>query len=377
MPEEVGINDDLTLRITGKAKCFELSGWQEIRVSVGIERCPSDFEIAFTERYPGNSDEIIVHPGDECQVLLGGDLVLTGYVDRYMPSIESNSHTIRITGRSKCQDLVDCAAVWSGSQISGTNAYDVAKKLAEVYGISVSCDVKDLVPIPQCNVMLGETAFEVIDRLCRYSALLAYDGPDGNLILSRVGIERMAGGVTEGENMERGMMTHSMDQRFSEYQVFLLSCATYGDLGDGGNLKARVQDENMPRTRYRYMIAESGEGSAQDIAMRRAQWEANRRFGRGYMLRVTVDSWRDSAGALWRQNKLVPVKVPTLMKSITQTAKPTEKGETISDWVISEVSYTRDGNGTHAELTIMPAIAFEPEPLYLLPGMSDVPGDQE
>lgn len=376
MPEAVETvpGDELTLNISCSTQCQQLTGWKEVRVSRGIERCPSDFEIMMTERFPGHLNEMIIRPGDECQVLLGSDVVLTGYVDRYAPGIESNSHSIRVTGRGKCQDLVDCAAVWPGSQISGTNAFDISKKLAEVYGITVDCDVKDLAAIPQSNLMLGETAFEVIDRVCRYSALLAYDGADGNLILSHVGTEKMTGGVIEGVNIERGTMMHSMDQRFSEYKVFLLACDTYGDIGDGGNLSAVVKDENMPRTRYRYIIAEAGANQQNDVALKRAQWEANRRFGRGYALRVTVDSWRDSSGALWEPNKLVTVKAPSLMKSITQTAKPEEEGKTISDWGISEVTYMRDGNGTHADLTIMPAIAFEPEPLYLLPGFSDVPG---
>lgn len=56
----------------------------------------------------------------------------------------------------------------------------VAQKLASVYqGIAVSTDVSDLIVLPQTNDMLGESAFEVIDRMARYSAVLAYDLPDG------------------------------------------------------------------------------------------------------------------------------------------------------------------------------------------------------
>ncbi|MFZ6765018.1 phage baseplate assembly protein [Pseudoroseomonas sp. WGS1072] len=60
-----------------------LSGWQEIRVSRGIERILSDFDISLTERYPDEMDAAILRAGTLCQVLIGGDVVVTGYIDRY------------------------------------------------------------------------------------------------------------------------------------------------------------------------------------------------------------------------------------------------------------------------------------------------------
>ena len=124
--------DDLLLTAGGR----QISGWTEVRVTRGVERCPSDFEIAMTELYPGEPLDVTVRPGDECQVVLGADLVLTGYVDRFVPSLGPSDHMIRITGRGKCQDLVDCAAEWPNGQISGASALGIAQKLAQPYGIA-------------------------------------------------------------------------------------------------------------------------------------------------------------------------------------------------------------------------------------------------
>ncbi|WP_422449499.1 phage baseplate assembly protein, partial [Thermoanaerobacterium sp. DL9XJH110] len=41
--------EELILTVGGR----ELSGWTEVRVTRGIERCPSDFQIGMTERFPG------------------------------------------------------------------------------------------------------------------------------------------------------------------------------------------------------------------------------------------------------------------------------------------------------------------------------------
>ena len=74
-------------------------------------------------------------------VKIGADLVLTGYVDRYSSSISAGQHTIRVEGRSKSEDLVDCSAlvqntsagspVTPGMQIvNGSDAVSIASKLA-------------------------------------------------------------------------------------------------------------------------------------------------------------------------------------------------------------------------------------------------------
>lgn len=207
--------DDLLLTAGGR----QISGWTEVRVTRGVERCPSDFEIAMTELYPGAPLDVTVRPGDECQVALGADLVLTGYVDRFVPSLGPSDHMIRITGRGKCQDLVDCAAEWPNGQISGASALGIAQKLAQPYGIAVNSSAPVGGAIPQFNLMIGESAFEVIERVGRYRGLLAYDQPDGSLILAQVGATQAASGFTEGENVQEATLTWSMDQRFSDYDV--------------------------------------------------------------------------------------------------------------------------------------------------------------
>ncbi len=131
------MSDDLTLTIGGRS----ISGWDSIRVTRGIERCPSDFDLSLTERFPGEASALVVQPGDACAVSIGGDLVVTGYVDQFHPSITPTSHMIRVSGRGKCQDLVDCSAEWPNGQISGSSALQIAQNLAKPYGISVSATV--------------------------------------------------------------------------------------------------------------------------------------------------------------------------------------------------------------------------------------------
>lgn len=349
-------SDELTLSINGQS----ISGWTDIRVTRGIERLPGDFSIGMTERFPDELAEVLIQPGQYCTVSIGSDLVLAGYVDRFVPSISAGKHSIQVLGRSKCADLVDCAAEWEGGQISGSSAAGIAEKLAAVYGIGVECSVAGLPAIPQFNLMLGESAFEVIERIARYSALLAYDLPNGNLQLAQLGTVKAASGFVEGENVQDASIEFSSDQRYSTYQAFLQSVDVLTDLGDGGNLLYTVTDPNVTRHRGLILIAEAG-GGGNEIAKKRAIWEMARRAGRSRMVRVRCDSWRDSAGSLWAPNTVAPVILPSL-----KLASP--------DFVIGEVTFMRsDDQGTIAEIVLMPPDAFRPEPILLQPVFGDIP----
>jgi prophage tail gpP-like protein len=73
------------------------------------------------------------------------------------------------------------------------------------------------VEVPQFTINWGESPQEIIERISRWSALLYYDLPDGNLLLTRVGTRRAASGVAEGENVEQAYYRADMSERFSDY----------------------------------------------------------------------------------------------------------------------------------------------------------------
>ncbi|SMF48304.1 Mu-like prophage tail protein gpP [Azospirillum oryzae] len=355
--------DDLTL-ITGKRK---LSGWQAVRVTRGIERMPSDFDIEFTERFPGEAESVVVKPGDECQVLIGNDLVITGYVDRFLPTVDRHRHSLRVTGRSKSQDLVDCSAEWPSNQISSSDVLSISKKLAQPYGIGVTAlsDVGE--PIPQFNLIWGETPYQIIERMARFRALLVYDAPDGSIILARAGTETHRTGFEQGINIERATALFGMDLRFSDYVVRSLSISPAGDAAGynvTSDIQATAKDAEVPRHRLRQIIAETGI-VAFKLSEQRGQWEAARRAGRSYCVQITTSTWRDGDGMLWTPNRLVNIKIPAL--------KIAE-----ANWLIADVTFRRDTAGTHADLTLMPPQAFLPQPFVWQPTISDVvPGQQQ
>lgn len=349
---------DLTLKVGGQV----IGGWTSIRVTAGIERCPRDFEIGMSERYPGELAAVTAAPGDPCEVRIGGDLVVTGYVDRLLPvldaTLDSGQHSIQVVGRGKCQDLVDCSAEWPSNQVSNSSILSIAQKLAAPYGITVAGIGSMGNPVPQFNIIWGETAYEVIERVARYEALLVYESPEGTLVLSQVGTASHASGVKQGQNVQRAAPIFAMDQRYSEYVARMLGFSLT-DIAGTGDIIETVVDKAVPRHRLLYVIAEAGDTANFTITKQRAEWEAARRAGRSWNVTATVDSWRDTAGTLWTPNQLAPVDLPALKV-------PNQ------NWVIGEVSYIRDAQGTRADLTLMPPDAFQPAPFLLVPFLRGV-----
>lgn len=340
-------SDDVTIEINGQA----YGGWQDVRITRGIERLPSDFGLRLTDFYAADADLLQIKPGDSCVVKIGKTKVLTGYVDVVSPSISSRSHDISVSGRSKCADLVDCSAEWPGGQISGSSLLELARKLGEPYGIDVDTDVDVGPPIPKFNLNRGDSAFEIIERLCRFRQLLAYDDADGNLFLTRTSTQRAASGFREGVNVQTANAVYSSHDQFSEYRCYLQPVAKLLDLGGGGDLIASRVDQTVLRHRVKIMIAEASGGGigGYDVAADRVSWEASRRYGRSSAIRITTDAWRDRSGALYEPNTLVPIDIPSL--------KITGKL-----WTIGEVTYRKGEQGTLCDLLIMPPQAFNPAP---------------
>ncbi|KVN27354.1 Mu P family protein [Burkholderia pyrrocinia] len=343
-----------------------VSGWSSVRVTAGIDRIPRSFELEMTERFPG-AEDVLISPGDYCEIRMGDSIVLTGYIDVVNPSINANTHGIRVIGRGKCADIVDCSAQWPNSQIANCSAFDIAKTLADVYGIPVQLApaVDQLPRIPQMNIMLGETAYQIIERVCRFSGLLVYELADGTLYLSRASSLSMDSGIQEGINLESASVENSVANRFSEIQAVMMAVNNLEDLNAVNAPVFTATDPNVTRHRRRIIIAEAGQ-LGWDVSTQRALWEVARRYGLSNVLHVTVDNWRDISGNLWEPNRLISVLIPSMKVS------GDESGIVPRQYLIVEVTFHRGLEGTHAELTLMPPEAFLPEPILLQPANGDV-----
>ncbi|WP_277187687.1 phage baseplate assembly protein [Caballeronia sp. BR00000012568055] len=342
------MTDDVTLTVGGQS----IAGWTAVRVTRGMERIPCDFDIGLTERYP-NTTDVIVSEGDPCVLSIGGDKVITGYVDRVAEQVDAHNHALSISGRGKCEDIVDCAAQFDSFQFQNVSTAAIAVALCRPFGINVKALSPGIVH-PQVCLNVGESPYQVIDRLCKIAQILCYEDADGDLVIGPLSNDEAAGGFALGTNAERASYTRDMSQRFSEYRVYLVGTGLFTDAGQQPLAEYTVADDTMPRYRPKAFIAETGDAGA-SVSKAHALWECNRRIGRGNVVTVTASTWRDSAGTLYTPNTVAALAMPQLKLIDGQR------------FTIGEVTYRRDMGGSGCDVTLMPPDAFKPEPILYMP----------
>jgi prophage tail gpP-like protein len=346
----------------------QIAGWQSVEIVRSAEAFPNHFTLTMTEQYSNDPSKILVNPGARCQVKIGSDVVVTGFIDRYTASIGPNSHDVTVTGRGLCEDLVDCSAdirspgspVVGGSTNGLLNILELAQKLCKPWGITARLGAGAAgdagLPIRVFQVALGEPPYEIIERVARYAGYLVYEDELGALVLDRVGTAQMDSGFVQGEHVEHASVTLAVDQRFTTIDiVFSPIDQLYEGIGPDGapvtNQRAYAADPKLAAMgRFRPLIEVSQQtDGTYDFAQRLANWEIARLRGRSQAVHVVCDKWRDEKNRLWTPNMLAPVHLPAL-KLVNAT------------WVIGTVQFRKDTSGTHAAVTLMPPEAFSVQP---------------
>lgn len=367
----------------------EYGGWKSVRIEGGIERQARSFDLSVTDRWPGQSDiPRRIQPGDPCQVFIGPDLVMTGFVDATPIRYDGKSVGIGVKGRSKTADLVDCCPIESGKSTapaSGAGTWKdvigpdgkqpnvvkapptaanqwrnlkmevIAAALAAPYGVRVITEVDTGKTIPEHHVQVGETVFESIDRMMRLRHVLSTDNEKGDLVLIDVGSSGTASTALElGKNIMAASTELDYKGVFSEYvvkgqrsgndeQYGADVAEEEGEAEDYGPTTltgetATATDARAKRRRV-LVLKQSGqadEGTCQD----RAEYERAHRAAKALETSYTVTGWRQDDGTLWRPNMMVPVRDALIGFD--------------AQMVIAETAWILDDEGHRTEIKVGP-----------------------
>lgn len=333
---------EAALQVSGR----DYGGWTSMRCELGMDRMAARFELAVTDRWAGQAAPWPIRAGDACRLLLDGELVLDGYVDDRNVEYDRERHEVRVTGRCRAGDLVDCSA--PVGQTNGRDLLQIAQAVCKPFGVEVTADVDVGKPFDREYAEPGQTAQELLSTLAAHRAIIAMS--DGlRLRLTREG-KASAGGALEfgalefGANIEAAGIRDSMRERFAELTV--LHQSAQSDFFNGqqaAGQKAVAKDPGVRASRKRAILADDG-GDLQA----RANHEARVRAGKARSVTYTVSGWRAAAGSLWRPNTLVPVTDPN--------AAPAMRAEPM---LIVAVAWTLDAQGARTELTLMRPGAFD------------------
>jgi prophage tail gpP-like protein len=229
---------------------------------------------------------------------------------------------------------------------------EAARKICEPHGIEVVTPDGDA-PFPAAspsqafNIYPGYTGYALLEEMARAVGMLLWDDEKGRLVISKGATGgRAASAIIEGQNAEVVEANLTADQRFARYMV-----VGQGPSDINGHINAIgeiAKDPEAAKLRHRTRIIPFELPGLDEYQTKRAQWEANRRYGRSLLVRVTVTGWRDGAGKLWKPNTLVSVDLPA--------------AKIKGDRVIAEAVWQRGEQGTQTILTLMPPKALDVQP---------------
>ena len=360
--------DALTLEVDGRI----YGGWQEASVARSLDRAAADFDLLVTERWGEGTAPWPIAPFAACRVLIGEDPVLTGFVDAVQPFFDARGHGVRVSGRSRTADLVDCTPEIAGREWRGTTLDAIARAMAEPFNVEVVAEAPMGDPIDLAVIEPAETAWDAIERLARLRGVLATDDGRGRLVLTRASDQRLPGRVAQGENVLAAQGRLNVAQRFSRYVILTQrgTTAAFDPEGEeegeaatpGGEARPSIagvaEDRAVPR--YRPKVTMGEQSMTAEDATARALWQAAYAAGRSLRASVTVQGWRQADGALWPVNRLLAARLPWLQVE--------------RDLLIAGVTWTIDGRGRRAELDLAPAEGFTPEPVPAAPAGGSAAG---
>lgn len=362
----------------------EYGGWKSVRIEAGIERQARSFDLEVTDRWPGQADiPRRIRPFDACQVFIGADLVLTGYVDATPIKYDGRSIGVGVKGRSKTADLVDCCPIEAGQAIvAGAGRWGdvigpdgksvkvvappaksaaqwrnmkleaIAAALAAPYGVRVIAELDTGKPLADHQVQQGETVFESIDRMMRLRHVLSTDNERGDLVFIDVGSAgRAATALVLGSNVLASSTELDYKGVFSEYVVKGQRAGNDDQYGtdvaeeegtateDTADTQTAIANDSRSKRRRVLVIKQSGhadDGTCAD----RAEYERAHRAAKALQTNYTVAGWRQEDGTLWRPNLLLRVRDGLIGFD--------------ADMVIAETAWIMDKEGLRTEIKVGP-----------------------
>lgn len=339
----------VTLKIGGR----RFDGWTSVSIDNRLDALCGSFALGLTERWPGQPDRWRIEAGDEAQVLVDDEPIVTGYVDRARYELSPRAHPLEISGRSRTGDLVDCSAEHSPGSWRDRTIVQIAAELTRPFGIAVSVVGDPGPPFSRFALEPGETVLAAIERMTVLRGLLATTSAGGDLVLQRPSEQAAGFELVEGVNIESIVFDNDLGDRFSRYTIKGHDASDESAGSRAARPSAEALDPGVRRHRPLLIVADEESTAATLDAS--ARWEATVRAAKAQAVTVTASGWRSPDGRLFRPNVLVPVRAPTV-------------GVT-AQLLVTGVRLKRSAReGSRAELTLARPESFSLKPVADAPG---------
>lgn len=218
------------------------SGWKSLSVFRSLESMSGQFDLGIAVR--PEDDVSVLKAGSALVLKMGGQTVITGYLDELRQRIEGENKEITVSGRDKTADLVDCAVIHNSYQFKNQTLQQIAETICKPFGINVvwtATEAGATEVIPVWQVEPGETAFDTLSKCARHKGVLVTSDVDGNLVFTNPSKTKVSDLVLSHNLLSLEVMD-SWAQRYSLYRII-------GDAEQGG---AKGDKRTKDETEYTF-----------------------------------------------------------------------------------------------------------------------------
>ena len=284
--------------------------------------------------------------GAKGTLMLDGQLAATFRIDKRTSKGSPSDYTLTLNYRGLTAALVDSQADHPSGQENKKKAPDIIKTLMQGYESQLKDKSGgDSKQQERFVIQEGESVERAIRRCGREFGLLAVEDEEGNLVLQKRGDDEGSGQpLVLGRNFTEWTTSRDISPRHSKVKVRGASIPTddkYGKQAEEDPV-GEATDSYVQFKRELHIFADSDQDK--DTLKARAVQEANRRKAQGLTVSLTMSTWSDDGGTLWKVGKIHHITIPV--------------DNVNDDLQIKSVAFDLDGDTRESSLEFVDKEAF-------------------
>ena len=287
--------------------------WTSVSVTQQFAKWHPLFSFDCTEEFPLKKSAALlqIKPGDVVEVLLAGQLAVSGYVLERHVGYDARQHGVKIAGAGKTWDLTNTSVFEQSGSFDGKNIAQLAQALIGPSGCGLQLrGAVDLTPFKNIQVSPGEIISQCIERYARMRKVVLGSTETGDLLLIGDHAAVPSATLVEGKNILRANAL--LDDQHIWSKVYAINQRTSDDETNGDKANKQIAMVTGSSTRNRTLVVPCDVSDDDHGVRQRAEMEKIFTEGGKLEAHITVQGWLNG-GKLWKAGEYYDVNAPMLM----------------------------------------------------------------
>jgi prophage tail gpP-like protein len=290
-------------------------------------------------------------PGDLCQIVLGGELAITGIILQRQTAYDATNHQVQLSGVGRTWAASTSSIDIKNSNFDKMSIQQAADKaLGPFETKALPIGMLDATPFDRLQSQPGELVFDFLDRIARVRGVTLGSDHLGNLLLIGQHSYPIVQQLYEGENILKMQCIFSNEQLSSVYSTTAQRAVEdASSMRKSNEMQAKAQGTQKSVFKFLETVAEQPVKTDAELQAR-VNYEAVQREGTLIIAYATVQGWLRDGVNLWRAGDDVWVYSPMCplnmaMKIQTATFTQDSKGgttttlELVLPWRLADKPY--------------------------------------